>query len=244
MILARSESCSEDSDDEVNEIDVHRRKYQLLLDRCEVLQQDNERIVNRIQKVRKLLRRTRKERRFIMNRLDQHLDNWRTASLPLELDEPIDPPLKGISSERTVPTTKLNKSSSSSTFEKGVSTPSAANSSKKSKVDSLSSQQQASPSPSPVPPKKSGKVASDPNAPKRPANPFFQYCQEQRTVLLESILSSGQKEPTKQELTKQLANKWNSLSTPDKKIYYDMYKKSKEKYTADMDIYTKSKGKL
>lgn len=43
-------NISDDSDDMVSlpsEEEVHRRKYQLLLDRCEVLQQDNERIVNR-----------------------------------------------------------------------------------------------------------------------------------------------------------------------------------------------------
>lgn len=251
MILARSESCSEDSEDEIDEIDVYRRKYQLLLDRCEVLQQDNERIVNRIQQVQKQLRRTRKERRFLMNRLDQHGDNWRTASLPLELDEPIDPPLKAIPSERTVAISKSNKqssSSSTSTFDKGSATSSPANSKKSGGGGSgpLSQSVTASPQ-SPVPvaaKKKSGKVASDPLAPKRPANPFFQYCQEQRTVLLESIVSSGQKEPTKQELTKQLATKWNSLTPPDKKVYYDMYEKSKEKYNADMHIYTQNKGKL
>lgn len=43
-------NISDDSDDMVSlpsEEDICRRKYQLLLERCEVLQQDNERIVNR-----------------------------------------------------------------------------------------------------------------------------------------------------------------------------------------------------
>lgn len=40
MIVPGSENLySDDSDDEVDEIDVPRRKYQLLLERCEVLQQ-------------------------------------------------------------------------------------------------------------------------------------------------------------------------------------------------------------
>lgn len=41
---------SDDSDDMVSlppEEEIYRRKYQLLLERCEVLQQDNERIINR-----------------------------------------------------------------------------------------------------------------------------------------------------------------------------------------------------
>lgn len=43
-------NISDDSDDMVSlpsEEEIYRRKYQLLLERCEVLQQDNERVVNR-----------------------------------------------------------------------------------------------------------------------------------------------------------------------------------------------------
>lgn len=43
-------NISDDSDDMVSlpsEEEIYRRKYQLLLERCEVLQQDNERIINR-----------------------------------------------------------------------------------------------------------------------------------------------------------------------------------------------------
>lgn len=49
-VLKLNSNISDDSDDMVSlpsEQDIYRRKYQLLLERCEVLQQDNERIVNR-----------------------------------------------------------------------------------------------------------------------------------------------------------------------------------------------------
>jgi len=41
MIVSGSNNLSDDSDDEVEngEVDTYRRKYQLLLERCEVLQQ-------------------------------------------------------------------------------------------------------------------------------------------------------------------------------------------------------------
>lgn len=71
------------------------------------------------------------------------------------------------------------------------------------------------------PRKKVPKSEKDPNAPKRPSNPFFQFCQEQRQILMERInsdLKPGEVEPSKQELTRQLALKWNSLSTHDKKV--------------------------
>lgn len=63
---------------------------------------------------------------------------------------------------------------------------------------------------------------ADPNAPKRPANPFFQFCQEQRPRVMERL--AGEPEPSKQELTRQLATTWKSLSSEDKKVSHrEMY---------------------
>ena len=62
--------------------------------------------------------------------------------------------------------------------------------------------------------RKGGKA--DPNAPKRPANPFFQFCQEQRPRVMERL--AGEPEPSKQELTRQLATTWKSLTSEDKKV--------------------------
>lgn len=39
MIVPTPEAYSDESEDEIEEIDIYRRKYQLLLERCEVLQQ-------------------------------------------------------------------------------------------------------------------------------------------------------------------------------------------------------------
>lgn len=92
--------------------------------------------------------------------------------------------------------------------------------------------------------RKSGRSDKDPNAPKRPSNPFFQFCQEQRQILMEQInseLKPGDIEPSKQELTRQLAIKWKSLSGSDKQVYVDMYERSKEKYNAEMNEYNMKK---
>lgn len=58
----------------------------------------------------------------------------------------------------------------------------------------------------------------DPNLPKRPANPFFRFCQEQRPIVLDQIIMSGEGEPTKQDLTKRLAITWNTMPNDDKKV--------------------------
>ncbi|XP_003702212.1 uncharacterized protein LOC100882467 isoform X2 [Megachile rotundata] len=186
-------------DVEPEEFDIYKRKYQLLLDRCEVLQQENERLVYRIQRVRKLLKRTRKEKKFLIDRLDQHGDRWREAPM-------------GVLEENNIfqVTTKPEK------------TKAAAHNSKEEKTKKVTKRKGAK---------------TDPNAPKRPANPFFQFCQEQRPRVMERL--AGEPEPSKQELTRQLATTWKSLSSEDKKVYYDMYERSKEKYVAEMQIYNK-----
>jgi len=193
-------ASSDESEDSSGEVDVYRKKYQLIIERCEVIQQDNERLVNRIQHVCKLLRRWRHERKFLTDRLDKHGDHWRNVPLPLDLEGP-----SQRHTEKTPP--KNSRALKGGAVEKGQ---------KKGK-------------------RRGGKV--DKNAPKRPPNPYFQFCQEQRTTAIEEMASIGQVDPSKVEVTKHLAHKWNKLNTSDKKVYYDMYEKSKERYNADMQLY-------
>jgi len=58
---------------------------------------------------------------------------------------------------------------------------------------------------------------------------------------LNAELKPGEAELTKQELTRQLAIKWKSLSASDKKVYVDMYERSKEKYAVEMSEYNMKK---
>lgn len=197
---------SDESDDASEEVDVYRKKYRLITERCEVIQQDNERLVNRIHQVKKILKRRQKERKFLMDRLDMHGDNWRNIPLSLKLEDGDQP---GSSKSST---SKGSKGGSSQ--------------SDKQKKNSV---------------KKKGHK-TDKNAPKRPANPYFQFCQEQRTSTIEEMTSAGQPEPSKVDVTKHLAYKWNLLPLDDKKIYYDKYKRSKEQYNADMQLYAMEKG--
>jgi len=173
-----------------------------LSERCEFIQQDNERLVHRIHQVAKRLRRIRVERRFVMDRLDRHKDNWREAKLLIDLgtEFPL-PETVNLKSQGAMETPNGKKNSNLKSTEK-----------------------------------------KDPNLPKRPANPFFRFCQEQRPIVLDQIITSGEGEPTKQDLTKRLAITWNTMEHSDKKIYYDMYEKSKEKYAADMEEYTFNKS--
>lgn len=54
---------------------------------------------------------------------------------------------------------------------------------------------------------------------------------------LNSELMPGEPELSKQELTRQLANRWRALKPDAKQIYINMYEMSKRKYNAEMETY-------
>ena len=62
------------------------------------------------------------------------------------------------------------------------------------------------------------KPPRDPNLPKRPQNPFFQYCKEKREVVAQDVFKNQNINLTKKELTKILANQWNSLDATAKQV--------------------------
>ncbi|GBP71847.1 High mobility group-T protein [Eumeta japonica] len=208
-------NISDDSDDMVSlpsENEIYRRKYQMLLERCEVLQQDNERIVNRIHEAKKITKRYRKDIKLLVDRLDKHCDQFRTAATELDTkSETIGRPTKPA-------TVKSNATLKQS--EKQIVT--------------------LTRKPGPKRKAKSEKPEKDPNAPKKPCNAFFQFCQEQRPlVVAETSSEMGGNEPTKQEVTRQLASRWRALSEEDKRVYVAMFKRSKEKYAEEMSAYIK-----
>ncbi|GBN92501.1 hypothetical protein AVEN_247053-1 [Araneus ventricosus] len=61
----------------------YERKYYALLHRCDLVKQSNERLVNRIYYVKKLLRRRKKERKFLMDRLDSYGDDYMSVAQSL-----------------------------------------------------------------------------------------------------------------------------------------------------------------
>lgn len=77
----------------------------------------------------------------------------------------------------------------------------------------------------------------DPNAPKKPANAFLMFCQTQRSSVQEEYLKEHKEEIAHHELTKSLAQQWNALVPEEKRIYYDMYEREKERYEREMRIY-------
>ena len=60
---------------------------------------------------------------------------------------------------------------------------------------------------------------TDPNAPKKPANAFLMFCQHDRLSVLEEYSKKNPHgEMSHQDLTKELAKKWNDLTAEEKKV--------------------------
>ncbi|KAJ0177367.1 hypothetical protein K1T71_007376 [Dendrolimus kikuchii] len=206
-------NISDDSDDMVSlpsEEEIYRRKYQLLLERCEVLQQDNERIVNRIHEVKKITKRYRKDIKLLVERLDQHGDQFRAASIEVETKPEVVVNIQKSSAKTTGSTKVTDKQNPASGKKPGPK--------RKSKAD---------------------KPERDPNAPKKPCNAFFQFCQEQRPLVVAEANSEVGSELSKQEVTRQLASRWKALTTEEKRVYVAMFERSKEKYAEEMSAYIK-----
>ncbi|VVC88989.1 uncharacterized protein LOC126978623 [Leptidea sinapis] len=203
-------NISEDSNEMASlpsDVETYRRKYQLLLERCEVLQQDNERIVNRILEVKKISKRYKKDITLIVERLDKYGDAFRTISTEIDVKTEIpSKPIKNAKPQQTVKQLEKQNGNKKTATKR------------KSKAD---------------------KPEKDPNAPKKPCNAFFQFCQEQRPVVFAETTNEMGSEPTKQEVTRQLASRWRSLSNEDKKVYVAMFERSKEKYAEEMSAYIK-----
>ncbi|XP_013169534.1 PREDICTED: non-histone protein 10 [Papilio xuthus] len=206
-------NISDDSDDMVSlpsEEDICRRKYQLLLERCEVLQQDNERIVNRIHEVKRITKRYKKDIKLLVERLDKHGDPFRITAVEVDVKPEV-------TSRVARPVTKSqpmprNAEKQNATGGKKTGTK------RKSKAD---------------------KPERDPNAPKKPCNAFFQFCQEQRPLVVAETATEMGSEPSKQEITRQLASRWRNLTHDEKRVYVAMFERSKEKYVEEMSAYIK-----
>ncbi|XP_037074252.1 non-histone protein 10-like [Pollicipes pollicipes] len=175
--------------------DPYHRKYAALKRRCQIVKQENRRLVSRVYHVQRLVRRCRRECRLVTDRLDQHGDDYRAAALRAPAPAP-PPPERADEPSEPNPKARL---------------------------------------------KAEKKAKKKLNEPKKPSNPFFQYCQEQRSQLLSQMKNSGGL--SKQGLTKQLAANWSLMSSDEKQIYVDRYERDKRQYTLVMQSHRKARSR-
>jgi HMG (high mobility group) box len=83
----------------------------------------------------------------------------------------------------------------------------------------------ARPSPAPKPPR-------DPNAPKRPTNPFLRFCEQERDNV--RALHSND---DYFDLTKAMGVAWHELDDEQKQPYKDAFNEDQKRYKEDMAVY-------
>ncbi|CAH1789669.1 unnamed protein product [Owenia fusiformis] len=66
---------------------VNQKKYLALKKKCEQCQLKNEKLVNRIYQCKRLVKRYKKERRFLTKRLESYGDNYKDAQVPAVWEE-------------------------------------------------------------------------------------------------------------------------------------------------------------
>ncbi|XP_060553360.1 uncharacterized protein LOC132714479 [Ruditapes philippinarum] len=217
------------------EENVFMKKYLALRNKCEHLQQGNEKVINRLQHVKKLIRKYNREKKFLQARLDGYKDNYREAQVPVMWEEdqmynmlkpktvpvPVEKPPEQLSPAKSKPVKKIKSLLKSP--DQTLSNQAAANVSHDlvmSPVGSGSSQQDM--------------YNAGIGTPRRPTNAFLMFCDQYRQSVKNEYLREKNAIIPQQELTKRLALKWSSLSHEDKKIYQDMFEIQKRQQDEEL----------
>ncbi|XP_029641764.1 uncharacterized protein LOC115216485 [Octopus sinensis] len=199
---------------------VFLHKYCILKKKCDTLQQSNERIVNRIQHVKKLIKRFKKERRFLSNKLDEHGDNYREASVPVMWEEDqiylnanqtkVKSPPESCEEEPPSRVAKgsLGFSSLLETTGKGP-LPSALAKVRKMKAD-----------------KKDGVADSSKKHPSK--NAFLTFYEHHKNIVQDEYFQRTGEEIPHHVLIAKVTDNWHNLTPEKKQVYYDMYERVKE----------------
>ncbi|XP_025094088.1 uncharacterized protein LOC112563879 isoform X2 [Pomacea canaliculata] len=219
----------------ISQANAFLNKYFSLRKRCEQLQQANEKLVNRVQHVKKLIKRYKRDRRYLISRLDEYGDGFREAQVPVMWEEdelfnclrPPPPYPCGASSDdgegsswlglgdrhsalsAIQPLLVAHGLGDSTLANVAASVVSSANKNKKVKTEK----------------------DKDPSAPKKPANAFLMFCQQRRPAIQEEYLREHKQEIAHHEMTRRLAQQWNNLSQDDKKEK-ERYEKELKEYSA------------
>lgn len=89
--------------------------------------------------------------------------------------------------------------------------------------------------------KRRSRAERDPNAPRKPANAFFWFCQGKRSELHEEKDENGELLPHR-EVTKQLGSMWKAMDEETRQPFFELYVKDRDRYHSEMNEYTAKKA--
>ncbi|RWS15289.1 HMG1/2-like protein [Dinothrombium tinctorium] len=176
-------------------------KKELLLSKletkCDALKMENERVLNHIYQIKKLVFKYKLQRKYLMSQLQKHEFNLNDCKCPLFNEEESNLDTNGdLTNDKSA---KYMPPASNH-----IKVNSQFNKMKKLKTESKSDQKECN-------------VAS---MPKKPINPYLLFCSENRTAIQEKYFQQHNvtTEISNQELTKTLAQNWHDLSCEDKQV--------------------------
>ncbi|KAL3832579.1 hypothetical protein ACJMK2_024212 [Sinanodonta woodiana] len=212
------------------------KKYLSLRKRCEQIQQANEKLVNRLQHVKKLIKRYKRERRYLAERLDEHGDNYRDMQVPVMWEEdqlfgdvkPTSPNLElNNDEEPTKPKGKKLKSHDrlgdlpgdrpSANILSSLEPLFKAHGIRPGGLEDVEGSTKSSSKGQRV----KARTGKEIKTPSKPLNAFQMFRDENRQAIWQEYRQEHSDEIPQHELTKRLAIRWNNLSPSERQIYYD-----------------------
>ncbi|XP_074659688.1 uncharacterized protein LOC141912336 [Tubulanus polymorphus] len=196
--------------DNISKQSSYQKKYFTLRRKCEQTQQANEKLINRLYYSKVLCKLYKKERRLLMNCLDDYGDDFRDAQVPVMWEEVSPPVVLPRPDPSVVATTSIGNNTSSPP----ATTSTAASLVKRIKIEKC-----------------------ERDAPKKPVHPFVLFSEHNTKALKEAYFKEHKTESTAHDLSRVLAEKWQHLPPQDRKIYQDLYDSEKKRYDVEMKDY-------
>lgn len=81
------------------------------------------------------------------------------------------------------------------------------------------------------------KKDKDPYAPKRPQPSYMAYLHEARKIIPEERVKKGLPSLNSAEMSKEVGNRWRSLTDAEKQPWIDLYNKDRERYQRQLEEY-------
>lgn len=215
--------------------DIWRKKYHNMKRKCEEYEELNSIVLTRTKKIREMISQAAAEKRLLMKRLEQYGMVALHLSPPSSPQDERLPPLKV--EQHTPPPLVIEDTLQPHEFRA---------------PPVLSPLPTPKCEPSPKPPNSKPKSSKgkgggggrkkrgdgNSNAPKKPSNAFFWFCQEHRGSLQDQFRGEGV--AGQHDLTKILAKLWSEATAEDKKQYYQKYEEDKRRYDREMKAFLAS----
>ncbi|XP_062507416.1 uncharacterized protein LOC134183868 [Corticium candelabrum] len=234
----------------------YARKYNVLSEKCREIEHENKIVGYKLREIRRVVSKIRKEKRLLMKRLDKRGDEYRSKPSHIQRDVIPAVPYPGIAPPvvpdsgihpaiRVIPPDELHSFTHFIPIQTPVTETSVKGKSPQRKGKGVSKKSEKASATTADRKKQKIEDSNIPPVPRKPANAFLIFCQQNRESTQEQCgVQLQQQGQAHHELTRMLAKKWNEMASPDKKIFYELYEQEKLRYAREMEVFQAAGGVL